>query len=109
MVVVLKNNAPADLTGELISELKGKNLDVQINTGVDRTVLGLLGDVTIIDPDALETQHPIIEKVLKVSEPYKKANIRFHPEPTVVNVSGNTIGDKKKLAQIGRASCRERV
>lgn len=100
MVVVLKNNAPADLTGELISELKGKNLDVQINTGVDRTVLGLLGDVTIIDPDALETQHPIIEKVLKVSEPYKKANIRFHPEPTVVNVSGNTIGDKKKLALI---------
>ena len=100
MVVVLKNNAPADLTGELISELKGKNLDVQINTGVDRTVLGLLGDVTIIDPDALETQHPIIEKVLKVSEPYKKANLRFHPEPTVVNVSGNTIGDKKKLALI---------
>lgn len=100
MVVVLKNNAPADLTGELISELKSKNLDVQINTGVDRTVLGLLGDVTIIDPDALETQHPIIEKVLKVSEPYKKANIRFHPEPTVVNVSGNTIGDKKKLALI---------
>ncbi len=100
MVVVLKNNAPADLTGQLIQELKAQNLDVQINTGVDRTVLGLLGDVTIIDPDALETQHPIIEKVLKVSEPYKKANIRFHPEPTVVNIAGNTIGDPKKLALI---------
>ena len=100
MVVVLKSNAPANLTGELINELKAKNLDVQINDGVDRTVLGLLGDVTIIDPDALETQHPIIEKVLKVSEPYKKANIRFHPEPTVVDVAGNTIGDTKKLALI---------
>ena len=76
MVVVLKNNAPADLTGELISELKGKNLDVQINTGVDRTVLGLLGDVTIIDPDALETQHPIIEKVLKVSEPVSYTHLQ---------------------------------
>lgn len=100
MVVVLKSNTPASLTGELINELKAKNLDVQINVGVDRTVLGLLGDVTVIDPDALETRFPIIERVLKVSEPYKKANIRFKPEPTVVEVEGNTIGDPKKLALI---------
>ncbi len=100
MVIVLKNNAPEHLTGDLIKELKAQNLDVQINTGVDRMVLGLLGDVTVVDPDALETQHPIIEKVLKVSEPYKKANIRFKPEPTIVNVEGNTIGDPTKLALI---------
>ncbi len=100
MVIVLKNNTSETLTGELIQELKAQNLDVQINVGVDRTVLGLLGDVTIIDPDALETQHPIIEKVLKVSEPYKKANIRFKPEPTIVSVEGSTIGDPKNLALI---------
>ena len=59
--------------------------------GVATSVLGLVGDTSYIDPDELLTFKGV-EKILKVQEPYKKANRLFHPEPTIVDVNGTKVG-----------------
>ena len=56
-------------------------------------VIGVIGDITIIDPDEL-LAYSYVEKVMNVTEPYKKANRLFHPADTIVDVNGSKVGGK---------------
>ena len=91
MIVVLKQNPnPAQLES-LIAWLEEKHIEVNKSVGTSHTILGLVGDTAAIDPDlicALE----IVEDVKRVQEPYKQANRKFHPEPTVIRVRDTQIG-----------------
>ena len=75
----------------LVAKLKKMNLDVGITNGVGCTILGLVGDTTAVDMGKI-TIDPHVERVMRVQEPYKKANRKFHPEDTVVDVQGVKIG-----------------
>ena len=77
-----------DALGE---KLKKMNLDVGITNGVGCTILGLVGDTTAVDMDKISI-NPHVERVMRVQEPYKKANRKFHPEDTVVTVGSAKIG-----------------
>lgn len=75
----------------LVSRLKELDLDVGITNGVGCTILGLVGDTTAVDMDKISI-NPHVERVMRVQEPYKKANRKFHPEDTVVSVGNAKIG-----------------
>ena len=75
----------------LVAKLKKMNLDVGITNGVGCTILGLVGDTTAVDMDKISI-NPHVERVMRVQEPYKKANRKFHPEDTVVTVGIARIG-----------------
>ena len=75
----------------LVEKLKKMNLDVGITNGVGCTILGLVGDTTAVDMDKISI-NPHVERVMRVQEPYKKANRKFHPEDTVVTVGSAKIG-----------------
>lgn len=75
----------------LVSRLKELDLDVGITNGVGCTILGLVGDTTAVDMDKISI-NPHVERVMRVQEPYKKANRKFHPEDTVVTVGNAKIG-----------------
>ena len=77
MVIVLKNQIASGKRKELIDWLRSKALDVHISEGQYHTVLGLVGDTGSIDTDMLEGLE-IVEKVQRISEPFKKANRKFH-------------------------------
>ena len=62
-----------------------------ITNGVGCTILGLVGDTTGVDMDKI-TINNSVERVMRVSEPYKRANRKFHPEDTTVKVGGAAIG-----------------
>ncbi len=47
--------------------------------------MGLVGDTTRVDMDLIRSMD-IVENVKRISEPYKKANRKFHPADTVVRV-----------------------
>ena len=101
MVVVTRKDVTEEVIQELIRILNEEyNLKVQVNDGENQNVFGLIGDVTVLDQDILTSRCPIIENIIKVSEPYKKANRRFHPEDTIVKVGNFEIGAKNKLAII---------
>jgi len=76
---------------KLIAQFQLQGLQVGITNGVGCTILGLVGDTTGVDMDKI-TINNSVERVMRVSEPYKRANRKFHPEDTTVKVGGAAIG-----------------
>ncbi|NLB37071.1 MAG: 3-deoxy-7-phosphoheptulonate synthase, partial [Clostridiales bacterium] len=91
MIVVLRNDASRQQMDNLISWIKGQNVGVHISKGEYQTVLGLIGDTAKIDTDLLEGLD-FIDSVKRISEPFKNANRKFHPDDTVVDIGGVKIG-----------------
>lgn len=91
MITVIKNSATQEQIDHLIAWLKSQNLDVHISRGADYTVLGLVGDTTKIDIDLLNNL-AIVETAKRVSEPFKQASRKFHPQDTVIDVCGVKVG-----------------
>ena len=91
MVVVMKPHTNKEDIDRLAAELEGLNLKVSITEGHGCSILGLVGDTTAVDMDKI-TINEHVERVMRVSEPFKKANRKFHPEDTVVSVGSAKIG-----------------
>lgn len=91
MIAVLKRGTTSAQTEHLIKWLKTMNLDVHISSGQEVTVLGLVGDTSRVDIELLSSLE-IVESVKRVSEPFKQANRKFHPNDTVVNIGNVKIG-----------------
>lgn len=91
MVVLLKENAEAKKLQKLMEFLESKNVSVKMTEGMHQTILGLVGDTTEIDIEQLNALD-IVEDVKRIQEPYKRANRKFHPLDTVVDVAGVKIG-----------------
>ena len=91
MVVVMKPGTRQEDIQHLADKLKQLGLEVGITNGVGCTILGLVGDTTAVDMDKISI-NPNVERVMRVQEPYKKANRKFHPEDTVVTVGNAKIG-----------------
>ncbi len=91
MIVVLKRNAEEEKKQNLMSWLKEMSVDIHISDGEYQTVLGLIGDTSKIDTDLIESLD-IVEAVKRISEPFKNANRKFHPDDTVIDINGVKIG-----------------
>ena len=91
MIAVLKHGTTLTQREHLVDWLKNMNLDVHISEGAEVTVLGLIGDTSRIDMDLLKSLE-MVETVKRVSEPYKQANRKFHPNDTVIEIGNVKIG-----------------
>lgn len=91
MIVVLKENAPKENIDNLTSWLNEQGIKVHVSEGHYQTVLGLIGNTVGIDEQFLESLD-IISSVKRISEPFKNANRKFHPDDTIVDVAGVKIG-----------------
>ena len=103
MVVILKPKTSNEAIKKLTGELESLGVTVNPVTGTEVSILGLVGDTTKIDPSYIEA-NPNVERVMKVQEPFKKANRLFHPENTVIDVNGHTIGGNKIAVIAGPCS-----
>ena len=91
MIAVLKHGTTPEQTTHLVNWLKRMNLDVHISEGAEVTVLGLIGDTSRVDMELLSSLE-IVESVKRVSEPFKQANRKFHPNDTIVQIGEAKIG-----------------
>ena len=91
MITVLKENATKQQQENLIKWFESQGLRVHISKGDFQTVLGLVGDTSRIDESLVEALE-IVERVTRVTESYKAANRKFHPEDTVVSIGDVKIG-----------------
>ena len=91
MILVLKPGTSDEQRENLTNWLKTQNVDVHTSVGVYQTVLGLVGDIKKIDADLLAGLD-IVEAVKRVSEPFKEANRKFHPDDSVIDIAGRKIG-----------------
>ena len=91
MITVLKRGTTPQQMQHLVDWLKQMNLDVHISQGSEVTVLGLVGDTSRVDMDLLKSLD-MVETVKRVSEPFKQANRKFHPQDTIVQAGNVRIG-----------------
>ena len=84
MIAVVKESATPEQLAHFVRWIEGRGFSTNVSKGDEETIVGIIGDTTRIDPFLLESMD-IIERVQRVSEPYKLANRKFHPEDTVVD------------------------
>lgn len=87
MIAILRKNASDEAVSHIVSWIEGKGLTAHVSRGSNETVIGLVGDTTKIDPFLLESMD-VVQRVQRVSEPFKKANRKFHPADTVIDFGG---------------------
>ncbi|MDD7221802.1 MAG: 3-deoxy-7-phosphoheptulonate synthase [Eubacteriales bacterium] len=103
MVVIMKPGTEQADIRKLAAKFEAKNLKVGITQGVGCTILGLVGDTVALDEDEIMLNEHV-ERVMRVQEPYKKANRKFHPEDTVVDVNGIKVGGGNFAVMAGPCS-----
>ena len=103
MIVVMKPNAKEEHINSIIERIEKAGLRIDKSVGVDYTVIGVVGDTGKIDRELISSL-PGVSKILKVQEPFKRANRAFKKEDTIVNVSGVKIGEKKPVIIAGPCS-----
>ncbi|HIR00558.1 MAG TPA: 3-deoxy-7-phosphoheptulonate synthase [Candidatus Scybalocola faecavium] len=91
MIIIFKQNAPEKEIHLLEEEIRALGLDIHKSKGENTLIWGLVGDTSKINMDWLSARR-IVESVKRVQEPYKKANRKFHPKDSVIDVSGKKIG-----------------
>lgn len=91
MIAVLKHGTTVEQREHLVAWLRRMNVDVHVSEGAEVTILGLIGDTSRVDMELLSSLE-IVETVKRVSEPFKQANRKFHPNDTIVDVGGVKIG-----------------
>ena len=103
MIVVMKPNTKEEHINNIIERIENAGLRIDKSVGVDYTVIGVVGDTGKIDRELISSL-PGVSKILKVQEPFKRANRAFKKEDTIVNVSGVKIGEKKPVIIAGPCS-----
>lgn len=91
MITILKENATVQQRENLIRWFESQGLNVHVSEGEYQTVLGLVGDTSRVDESLIEALD-IVERVTRVTESYKAANRKFHPQDTVVSIGDVKIG-----------------
>ena len=94
MIIVMNPKCSEREINDVKNELTRQGLGVHLSQGETFCIVGIVGDTRRVDSDSLLTFDGV-DKVLKVEEPFKKANRLFHPENSIIDVLGNKIGDKK--------------
>ncbi len=95
MIVVLNSGATAEDKKSLEGHLKELGVSIHQIEGEGDTVWGLVGDTAHINEESLEA-NKIVSKVLRVQEPYKMANRKFHPDDTIIHIPLDTTSDVVK-------------
>ena len=103
MIIVMNPNCSEDEVLKVKGDLESKGLGVHLSQGETFCILGVVGETRAIDSDKL-LRFVGVDKVLKVEEPYKKANRLFKPEDTVINVKGSLIGGNNLAIMAGPCS-----
>jgi len=100
MIIVTDVNITDAQIEEITKEFKDKDVELQISKNISNCIIVLCGDTTTIDAEILTNKFDFIEQIIKVSEPYQKANRRFKNEDTIIKIDSFEIGSKDKLAVI---------
>ena len=91
MIIVFKPKTTDEDVQKIVKQVEDKGLTTHIVVGTETTICGVIGDVTKVDPKQLEVS-PVVDHVMRVSEPYKLANRAFHPEDSIIDVAGAKVG-----------------
>ena len=103
MIIYEKEDTNQKQLDTLTEWLNRMGVEVHTMTGADRIILGLVGDTENVDVDLVQGLD-FVQKVVRVKEPYKSSNRKFHPMDTVIDVCGVKLGGGNFAAIAGPCS-----
>jgi 3-deoxy-7-phosphoheptulonate synthase len=107
MIIVMKPNAKKESIQNIIQIIEGKGLTAHISDGKQVTIIGVVGDKTKLLDQNLEIAEDV-DKIVAVTESYKLANKKFHPQPSVIKVGGVSIGGDELIIMSGPCAVESR-
>jgi len=107
MIIILKQNPAPKQLESLKDWIKKMGLDIHVSEGTSSTILGLVGDTSIVDIDLIGAME-IVESVKRIQEPYKAANRKFHPDDSIIEFSDAKVGGGNFLMIAGPCSVESR-
>ena len=104
MIIVLRPDATKKQLNHLVAKIKKLGLKPWISQGVERTIVGIIGEEDIVRTQPLEV-FPGVEKVMQILKPYKLASRDFKKEGSIVDIGhGVKVGGKKLVVMAGPCS-----
>lgn len=104
MIIKIDSQVKQDVMEKLLKRVKEEyNLDVHISHGKDYTILGLVGDTSVVDIDRI-LAFEYVTDVQRIKEPYKRASRKFKQEDTIVKVGNVEIGGNNLVMMAGPCS-----
>ena len=100
MIIVMKPNAKEESIRKVLNLIEANNLEAHLSNGKEVTIIGVVGDKTRISQQNLEIFEDV-DKIVEVTESYKLANKKFHPEPSVIKVGNTAIGGDELVIMSG--------
>jgi len=91
MIVILKVGYDEEQLQNLITWFEGLGVGVHLSSGEQTTILGLVGDTSALDINLIKAID-IVDDVTRVQEPFKKANRKYHPNDTIIDIRGRKLG-----------------
>jgi len=107
MMIIMKANATPQQVEAVIASIKSAGLNVHLSQGVEATIIGAIGETHNIPLERFESLDGV-DIVQRITQPYKLASRQFHPENTVLNIDGFTVGGDQVAVIAGPCSVESR-
>jgi 3-deoxy-7-phosphoheptulonate synthase len=107
MMIIMKSNASPQEVDHVIEKVKSVGLSVHLSQGVEATIIGAIGETHDIPTDQFEVLDGV-ETVQRITQPYKLASRQFHPENSVFQFDGFSVGGDELAVIAGPCSVESR-
>ena len=94
MIIIMNAHVTDEQIDAVVNKLQSFGLDGNVSRGIERTVIGAIGDESQADKEALQAL-PGVENVIRVMKPYKIVARSYHEEDTVIDIRGVRLGGKQ--------------
>ena len=108
MIVVMNKGCSAEAIYHMVERIREDGYEAHLSEGEERTIIGVVGNSPTPLREENYSSMPAVEKVLRVSKPYKLASYDFHPNDTLVPLNGNLVGGEKVLVVAGPCAVESR-
>lgn len=107
MIIVMERRAKKEDVVKVTRVLEEKGFSIHLSEGVEKTIIGAVGDKTRLERESLEAMSGV-EKVVAVLAPYKLASREHHPEGSLVSAGGVCIGGDRIQIMAGPCAVESR-
>ncbi|MCA9977741.1 MAG: 3-deoxy-7-phosphoheptulonate synthase [Anaerolineales bacterium] len=108
MMIVMQSDATQEQISAVVSRVEANGLKVHLSRGAERTVIGIVGDIRVVQPDQFNHM-PGIAQITPISRPYKLASREFIPEDTHFTINGLPVGGSSVVVVAGPCSVEDRT
>ncbi len=100
MIIVMKPGASPASVKEVVQKVQGAGLDVHVSEGKEVTIVGIVGDKSLLSGQNLELINGV-ERIVAVTESYKLSNRKFHPDSSIIHLENVSIGGNQLVVMSG--------